>query len=185
LIDLLGAVMTAGWTEDRVNLLTKLWGDGLSASQIAKQLTGVTRNAVIGKVHRLGLAGRAAPSRPVKTTLSAAPKPRPVVAPVVRLVTPVERPAPVVAPVVSAPVAKQRSTTGVSVLALREGMCKWPMGDPGDQDFAFCGCSIKLGTPYCTDHAAIAYQPAAPRRKVTPEDRARIEAQRWQRTAVR
>ena len=50
-----------GWTDERVELLKKLWQDGLSASQIAKQLGGVTRNAVIGKVHRLGLSGRAAP----------------------------------------------------------------------------------------------------------------------------
>jgi GcrA cell cycle regulator len=53
-----------GWTEERVGTLKKLWLDGLSASQIAKQLGGVTRNAVIGKVHRLGLSGRAAPSQP-------------------------------------------------------------------------------------------------------------------------
>ena len=54
------------WTEDRVETLKKLWADGLSASQIAKQLGGVTRNAVIGKVHRLGLSGRATPSRPAR-----------------------------------------------------------------------------------------------------------------------
>ena len=52
------------WTDERVAALKKLWLDGLSASQIAKQLGGVTRNAVIGKVHRLGLSGRAAPSQP-------------------------------------------------------------------------------------------------------------------------
>jgi GcrA cell cycle regulator len=45
------------WTNERVELLKKLWGDGLSASQIAGELGGVTRNAVIGKVHRLGLSG--------------------------------------------------------------------------------------------------------------------------------
>jgi GcrA cell cycle regulator len=54
------------WTEDRVEVLKKLWAEGHSASQIAKELGGVTRNAVIGKVHRLGLSGRATPSRPVK-----------------------------------------------------------------------------------------------------------------------
>ena len=54
------------WTDERVETLKKLWIDGLSASQIAKQLGSVTRNAVIGKVHRLGLAGRATPSRPAK-----------------------------------------------------------------------------------------------------------------------
>jgi GcrA cell cycle regulator len=80
----------AGWSEDRVTTLSKLWLDGLSASQIARQLGGVTRNAVIGKVHRLGLPDRstaqsrkAAPSsrlprpplhaRPVRRTGQAAP----------------------------------------------------------------------------------------------------------------
>ena len=48
-----------GWTDERVELLKKLWADGLSASQIAAELGGITRNAVIGKVHRLGLSGRA------------------------------------------------------------------------------------------------------------------------------
>ena len=51
------------WTDERVELLKKLWSDGLSASQIAAELGGITRNAVIGKVHRLGLAGRAGPAR--------------------------------------------------------------------------------------------------------------------------
>ena len=62
------------WTDERVSTLKKLWLDGLSASQIAKQLGGVTRNAVIGKVHRLGLSGRAAPSQPTRPVFKA---PRP------------------------------------------------------------------------------------------------------------
>src|ERR1700761_1799863 len=69
-----------GWTEERVELLKKLWLDGLSASQIAKQLGGVTRNAVIGKVHRLGLSGRAAPSQPSRPVLRAPRPQRPAVA---------------------------------------------------------------------------------------------------------
>ena len=60
------------WSDDRVTALSKLWQDGLSASQIAKQLGGVTRNAVIGKVHRLGLSGRATPSRPARRQASPA-----------------------------------------------------------------------------------------------------------------
>ena len=56
------------WTDDRVEILKKLWAEGLSASQIARELGDVTRNAVIGKVHRLGLAGRASPTKP-KTRL--------------------------------------------------------------------------------------------------------------------
>ena len=58
------------WTDERVELLKKLWAEGLSASQIAGRLGGVTRNAVIGKVHRLGLSGRATSSR------SSSPRPR-------------------------------------------------------------------------------------------------------------
>ena len=67
-----------GWTDERVETLKKLWLDGLSASQIAKQLGGVTRNAVIGKVHRLGLSGRAAPSQPARTPFKAPRPARPV-----------------------------------------------------------------------------------------------------------
>ena len=59
-----------GWTDERVELLKKLWADGLSASQIAAELGGITRNAVIGKVHRLGLSGRA------KSPSSSSPRPR-------------------------------------------------------------------------------------------------------------
>src|SRR4030081_2846895 len=58
------------WTDERVETLKKLWADGLSASQIAAELGGITRNAVIGKVHRLGLSGRA------KSPSSSAPRPR-------------------------------------------------------------------------------------------------------------
>ena len=83
------------WTDERVELLKKMWGEGQSASQIAKELGGVTRNAVIGKVHRLGLSTRsgAAPAKPAKE--KAAPKveadaaPKPAEAET----RPVERPA--------------------------------------------------------------------------------------------
>ena len=62
------------WSDDRVEQLKTLWTEGLSASQIARALGGVTRNAVIGKVHRLGLAGRASPSRAERPRVSMSPK---------------------------------------------------------------------------------------------------------------
>ncbi|UOA26131.1 GcrA family cell cycle regulator [Pseudosulfitobacter sp. DSM 107133] len=66
------------WTDDRVELLKKMWGEGQSASQIAKELGGVTRNAVIGKVHRLGLSNRAgsgaAAAKPEPKAKPATPK---------------------------------------------------------------------------------------------------------------
>ena len=58
------------WTEERVEMLKQLWTDGLSASQIARKMGGVTRNAVIGKVHRLGLSGRATPARVTTARIS-------------------------------------------------------------------------------------------------------------------
>src|SRR5260221_13188224 len=64
----------ANWSEDRVEQLKTLWTEGLSASQIARALGGVTRNAVIGKVHRLGLAGRASPSRSERPRMPMTPK---------------------------------------------------------------------------------------------------------------
>src|SRR5437899_1237256 len=63
------------WTDERVDQLKTLWTEGLSASQIARVLgEGITRNAVIGKVHRLGLAGRATPSRADRPRLPSAPR---------------------------------------------------------------------------------------------------------------
>ena len=61
------------WTDERVELLKKLWGEGQSASQITKELGGVTRNAVIGKVHRLGLSNRATGGTATKTEAKAKP----------------------------------------------------------------------------------------------------------------
>ncbi|AJE45568.1 GcrA family cell cycle regulator [Celeribacter indicus] len=66
------------WTDERVELLKKMWGEGQSASQIAKELGGVTRNAVIGKVHRLGLSNRAGATGAPAAKPAAAPKAKPV-----------------------------------------------------------------------------------------------------------
>ncbi len=142
-----------GWTDERVSTLKKLWLDGLSASQIAKQLGGVTRNAVIGKVHRLGLSGRAAPSQPARPTFKAARPARPVVSapqPVVRRVA---------TPVVPAPIYSREETGSATVLTLGAHMCKWPIGDPGLDGFSFCGRRTGEDGPYCIEHARVAYQP--------------------------
>src|ERR1700761_6355594 len=105
-----------GWTDERVELLKKLWLDGLSASQIAKQLGGVTRNAVIGKVHRLGLSGRATPSQPQRPTFKAPRAPRPAItaAPAPRRA--VEPTAPAQLPVATAFTAEEPGTATVLTL---------------------------------------------------------------------
>ncbi len=147
-----------GWTDERVSTLKKLWLDGLSASQIAKQLGGVTRNAVIGKVHRLGLSGRAAPSQPARPAFKA---PRPPRAPAP--VQPVMRRVVVAAaePAAMPMVYRAEEVGSATVLTLGAHMCKWPIGDPSRDGFSFCGRGTRGDDgPYCSEHAALAYQPA-------------------------
>src|SRR5690242_19504857 len=120
-----------GWTDERVESLKRLWLDGLSASQIAKQLGGVTRNAVIGKVHRLGLSGRATPSQPPRPVYKAPRAPRPAspssLAPR-RMAPSLPEPQPVYC------VEEPGSAT---VLTLGAHMCKWPIGDPASDNSTF------------------------------------------------
>ena len=163
------------WTDERVELLTKLWAEGLSASQIATELGGVTRNAVIGKVHRLGLSGRgkapaqAKPRRAARQTR--APRRTVVQASVGNAALqqvfeedadPVQLPQvrPTSMDSMVIPMEQRRS-----ILTLSEVTCKWPVGDPGSEGFYFCGAKCDAGTPYCEAHARVAYQPASDRRR--------------------
>ena len=156
------------WTDERVETLKKLWAEGHSASQIAAELGGVTRNAVIGKVHRLGLAGRA------KSPSSAAPRPRKPRAPSHLMRVPrtsmrgntalahaydldIEPEPELVDNVI--PLGQRRS-----LLELTEETCRWPIGDPGTPDFFFCGGPTITSLPYCAYHSRVAYQPANLRR---------------------
>lgn len=171
------------WTDDRVTTLKKLWLDGLSASQIAKQLGGVTRNAVIGKVHRLGLSGRAAPSQPARPAFKAPRPARPaaqtmpsaprrVVASEPSAPTPMTAStSPNVAPP-SLPVYRDEQPGSATVLTLGAHMCKWPIGDPSSDGFTFCGRRSSDG-PYCVEHARVAYQPQQSKKKAGPTELAR------------
>ncbi len=165
------------WTEERVSELKKLWAEGHSASQIAKQLGGVTRNAVIGKVHRLGLSGRATPSRPVKRPPRLArPKPQ-VTTARTTTTTPKTNDAPIQTPVrtpakPAVNVQPKRLGNGdmVTVMTVKDTMCKWPIGDPADPNFGFCGHKTDGSSPYCTEHARMAFQPNKKReRRATGE----------------
>ncbi|MBB6308122.1 GcrA family cell cycle regulator [Xanthobacter tagetidis] len=163
------------WTDERVELLKKLWGDGLSASQIAGELGEVTRNAVIGKVHRLGLSGRAktAPTaaRPRKPMREAEPRrderpQRPMTHGNTALAPSLEQ------MVQEAPAPAPQSADNVvpmgqrcTIMNLTESTCRWPMGEPGTDGFYFCGGKTKQGLPYCAHHARIAYQPVQDRRR--------------------
>ena len=168
------------WTDERVERLKRLWAEGLSASQIAAQLGGVSRNAVIGKVHRLNRPGRAKSGG----TPAAARTKRPTSAPrapnfAARVTTrTVTRPAganavkeeievsfdieQVLRPAndVVVPMARCLELTD-----LTERTCKWPIGDPLKDDFHFCGNESPDSSPYCGYHQKLAYQPSAERRR--------------------
>lgn len=160
------------WTEERIEKLTKLWTEGLTASQIAQELGDVTRNAVIGKAHRLGLSGRPSPVRAARAKKPAAArpaKPKPLEsrsnAP-----SPASKPKP--AAVAQPPVqsASERRVVpqadlseieagpGVTLLKVTDKMCKWPIGHPGEPGFRLCGRPSGEGGPYCQAHAELAYQ---------------------------
>lgn len=167
------------WTDERVDTLKKLWQDGLSASQIARQLGGVTRNAVIGKVHRLGLSGRAAPSKPARPVFKAPRPTRPAAhampsAP--RRVASVEAPSasvPAKAAPAPLPVSRYEEEPGsATVLTLGAHMCKWPIGDPEREGFTFCGRRQGEG-PYCLEHARVAYQPTQSKKRSDATELAR------------
>ncbi|MCI5078151.1 GcrA family cell cycle regulator [Oricola sp.] len=180
------------WTDERVELLKKLWSEGQSASQIAAQLGGVSRNAVIGKVHRLKLSGRA------KSVTSSAPKtkrnpaPRPPASrgggfggsaggvgnAIGRTVTTVTHTvgATVMKNEIGAQALAEADTRPIedvvvpiskqlTLVELSENTCKWPQGDPLSEEFHFCGHASDEGSPYCKYHAKLAYQPSSDRRR--------------------
>jgi len=129
------------WSDDRVEVLKKLWGEGKTAAEIAKQLgEGVTRNAVIGKAHRLKLSSRVSPiqQNTKKKKIEKAPR--------------------VVKRAPTQPKMPEFKGNEVQLSELTDKMCRWPPGDPQGDDFSFCGCAVEEGLPYCATHAAAAYQ---------------------------
>ena len=160
------------WDGERVELLRKLWQDGISASRIAAQLgAGITRNAVIGKVHRLGLAGRAKPTAsagaPRAKRTPVLPAPQKTVA--LRGNTVILRDA-VVAEEYETAAAQPDAVVipiseRVTITELRENMCRWPLGDPLSAEFRYCGTKCDPADPYCKPHARMAYQQAPDRKR--------------------
>ena len=198
------------WTDDRVEKLKELWGEGLSASQIAKQLGGVTRNAVIGKVHRLGLSHRGATEPAAANSGSEAKAPEAKAAEPKAAATPKQpeaeapkreprapaAPPPAAAPVETAEASRpnmpivrdptqprppgqptpeeeaarvtlaeiEKKARKLDLLELTERTCKWPIGDPAEDGFFFCGLPSVPGKPYCEHHIEVAFQPMSTRR---------------------
>ncbi len=174
------------WTSEAIDQLRALWSEGHSTAEIGRRM-GVTKNAIVGKAHRLNLPPRPSPIRreaamgegmamPLRRT---PPAPRPAPAPRRIVPAPPAMPRPVsvvpaaIAPVaaVVAPVPLRPALPQPSPLAILRPFpranarsCAWPLGDPGTAEFRFCGCDALPTKPYCAEHAAVAYVKVRDRR---------------------
>jgi len=166
------------WTEDTIARLRELWAEGHSTAEIGRRL-GVSKNAIVGKAHRLDLPARPSPIRrdpnasdtPRQSTTRRVEGPTlpplastdipvpPVVAEPVRprAVAPAPRPI-AVAPPRPQPVPQQRPYARVIT-------CCWPIGEPGTRSFRFCDDPSEPGKPYCGEHAKLAYVKVRDRRE--------------------
>lgn len=138
------------WTVNQVTTMTRLWQEGLSASQVARQLGGTSRNAVIGKLHRLGIADRPAPVRfrsPGRSADRRLPNGRAGVSGVVRRS----------ARSAGFDPAVVELTPSATMQTLTVASCRWPIGDPRDADFGFCG-RTRVDGSYCRGHAQVAFR---------------------------
>ena len=187
------------WNEERVDALRKMWAEGKSASQIAKELGNVTRNAVIGKVHRLGLSNRAQGTKTeadkAAPKAKAAPKPKvakpepatkaapeartaPSPTPARKQIIPAGQPLPpqpsqseISAETLASLAEYEKTAKQISLMELTERTCKWPIGDPATDKFWFCGHPAEAGKPYCETHVGVAFQPMSSRRDRRPPAR--------------
>jgi len=173
------------WNDETIARLRTLWNEGLSTAEIGRRMA-VSKNAVVGKAHRLGLAARPSPIRrdALGTATPRPPAPRRVVGPTLPPLTAplpmaecVRQAARPVAPVAIHPAAKPAPVrpaptpapaAPVRVLAPRTGRmvaCCWPIGEPGTKSFRFCDDEALSGKPYCAEHAQLAYVKVRDRRE--------------------
>lgn len=145
----------ATWTTERTEQLRNCVVTGLTCSQIAAEI-GVTRNAVIGKIHRLGLSPTRQPGG------SCAPRARK--SQQRRLLRLIGAEAPSIVADVGTELVPIESAQPCSLLDIDHGKCHWPLGDPHEDGFAFCGNNAVTGFSYCVGHARMAYRLPARRR---------------------
>lgn len=142
--------LAVDWTDERISELTRMWREGLSASQVARRLGAVSRSAVIGKVHRLGISARETPTgpRPLGGRPPNLARRRPTNEAGARPAAP-RAPRPTrAAPFEVAPTA--------NIQTLSAHGCRWPIGDPDDASFGFCG-RLRAGRgSYCAGHSSMA-----------------------------
>ena len=201
------------WTDEMVEELKRLWDEGVTTGEIGRRLN-ISKNSIVGKVHRLGLSGRPSPIKKKSDTTTPAPKKseaekkvkpakktetKPVKEAKVEKIQPVietpkpekkEKETPVKeaqikkAPLNEVPVKKiEKELSPISneeeyiklaksinissnslpkkehldLVDLDNHTCRWPIGDPKDENFHFCGRKVRIGQTYCEEHSLIAY----------------------------
>jgi|TARA_B100001094_G_C17935399_1_gene672838 GcrA cell cycle regulator len=148
------------WTTEKVDKLKELWSKGHTASQIAEMLGDTTRNAVIGKAHRLDLEARA-PSKQ-----SAVPRSRDNKQ-IKRTAAPTSRKAKFQSILLDKNFEPENPK---SLENLTESTCKWPIGHPNEEKFYFCGRKPEGEFPYCKLHVLYAFQPKGSKEEVLDKD---------------
>lgn len=161
------------WTDEMIDNLTKMWQQGLTTNEIAKAL-GVSKNSIVGKVHRLNLDARPSPIKKkeeitktkklpskekIKSKVSVKQTPsKPVQeqTSIIKKEASVEEEQVKIEPKLS-PNPTYHKNTCIKLADLDSHTCRWPIGDPRDDNFCFCGRHVKSGQTYCEEHAAIAY----------------------------
>jgi len=149
------------WTDEKVNKLKELWTKGHTASQIAEILGETTRNAVIGKAHRLDLEARA-PSKQGANFSS-----KQDVKQVKKIAQPVSRKSKFQSILLDKSFEAEKPTT---LENLTEKTCKWPVGHPDEENFYFCGRSPEGEFPYCKLHVLYAFQPKGQKEEVLDKE---------------
>ena len=156
------------WTDEKIAELKRLWLEGKSTGEIGK-IIGMSKNAVVGKAHRLGLESRPSPIKRgdgVEGVETAAPragkagkgeKAEKAGKAAKTEKTDSEDKAGEASSATKKSCAKGAKSEGVTLVDLNMRTCRWPIGDPKDPDFHFCGKEAELGKPYCEEHLAQAF----------------------------
>ena len=148
------------WTDEKVEKLKDLWAKGHTASEIANMLGDTTRNAVIGKAHRLDLEARA----PSKET---SPSGKQEARPARKAQQPMSRKSKFKSILLDKNFEPEKPT---SLEGLTDSTCRWPIGHPDEEKFYFCGRKPIEDFPYCKLHVLYAFQPKNPKEELTDKD---------------
>ena len=149
------------WTDDKIDKLKKLWGQGNTASQIAEIIGGVSRNAVIGKAHRLNLSAK------IKTRTAASNKDFDSTMEGKEIKSNRGRKSKFKSLIIEKNFEPENPK---QLEELDENSCKWPIGHPDEKSFYFCGRSSLKDFSYCKLHLLYAYQPKGKKEDVTEKD---------------